>query len=79
MVPAGNYLQIKFKGSLQGTDYNDIIYTVYGKVLAEMDIARGLGADIEHYALKSAPTYEDFVSYPHDYIQELNYYIPVIV
>lgn len=78
MVPAGNYLQIKFIGNLQGTDYNDIIYTVYGKVLAEMDIAPGLGADIEHYVLKSTPTYEDFTSHPHTYIQELNYYIPVI-
>ncbi|MBP6123560.1 MULTISPECIES: helix-turn-helix domain-containing protein [Providencia] len=78
-VPQGNYLEIKFTGDLQGTDYNDIIYTAYGKVLAEMDIARGEGSDIENYVLKSKPTYEEFINDPHNYIQELNYYIPVIV
>ncbi len=78
-VPQGNYLEIKFIGDLQGTDYNDIIYTAYGKVLAEMDIARGEGSDIENYVLKSKPTYEEFINNPHNYIQELNYYIPVIV
>ncbi|BBG59679.1 Right origin-binding protein [Providencia rustigianii] len=77
-VPAGNYLEIKFLGNLQGTDYNDIIYTAYGKVLAEMDIVRSTGCDIEHYVLKSTPSYEEFVNYPHEYIQELNYYIPVL-
>ena len=78
-VSEGNYLEIKFMGSLQGTDYNDIIYTAYGKVLAEMDIARGEGSDVEQYVLKSKPTYDEFINAPHDYIQELNYYIPVIV
>ncbi|EPL9569205.1 helix-turn-helix domain-containing protein [Providencia rettgeri] len=78
-VPAGNYLEIKFSGSLQGTDYNDIIYTAYGKVLAEMDIVRGDGSDVELYVLKSKPTYDDFINNPYSYIQELNYYIPVII
>lgn len=78
-LPAGNYLEIKFTSSLQGIDYNDIIYTAYGKVLAEMDIVRGDGSDIEQYVLKSKPTYEAFINDPHQFIQELNYYIPVII
>ncbi|WP_369310367.1 helix-turn-helix domain-containing protein [Providencia rettgeri] len=78
-VPTGNYLEIKFDSSLQGIDYNDIIYTAYGKVLAEMDIVRGNGSDVELYVLKSKPTYHDFINDPHSYIQELNYYIPVII
>lgn len=78
-LPAGNYLEIKFTSSLQGIDYKDIIYTVYGKVLAEMDIVRGDGSDIEQYVLKSKPTYEAFINDPHRFIQELNYYIPVII
>ncbi|KLN46122.1 right origin-binding protein [Providencia rettgeri] len=78
-VPAGNYLEIKFDGSLQGIDYNDIIYTAYGKVLAEMDIIRGKGPDIEQYVLKSKPTYEAFINDSRNFIQELNYYIPVII
>lgn len=78
-VPAGDYLEIKFDGSLQGIDYNDIIYTAYGKALAEMDIARGEGSDVELYVLKSKPAYHDFINNPHNYIQELNYYIPVII
>nr|ELR5226154.1 AraC family transcriptional regulator [Providencia rettgeri] len=78
-LPSGNYLEIKLDGSLQGIDYNDIIYTAYGKVLAEMDIVRGTGSDIEMYVLNSKPTYEAFINNPHHYIQELNYYIPVLV
>lgn len=77
-LPQGNYLEIKFIGSLKGINYNDIIYTVYGKVLAEMDIARGEGADIENYVLSSKPTYTEFIDNSHNYIKELNYYIPVI-
>lgn len=78
-LPAGDYLQIKFKFDLHGIDYNDIIYTVYGKVLASMDIARGEGSDIENYVLKSKPSYDDFINNPQEYIKELNYYIPVII
>ena len=77
-LPQGNYLEIKFSGNLKGINYNDIIYTAYGKVLAEMDIARGEGADIENYVLNSKPSYSEFIDNSHHYIKELNYYIPVI-
>ncbi|MEY0295600.1 right origin-binding protein, partial [Providencia rettgeri] len=55
-LPSGNYLEIKITSSLHGIDYNDIIYTAYGKVLAEMDIVRGEGPDVEQYVLKSKPS-----------------------
>ncbi len=32
-LPAGNYLEIKITSSLHGIDYNDIIYTAYGRYL----------------------------------------------
>lgn len=78
-LPAGNYLEIKITSSLHGIDYNDIIYTAYGKVLAEMDIVRGKGPDVEQYVLKSKPSYEAFANDSRNFIQELNYYIPVII
>lgn len=79
-LPAGDYLQIKFTcDELHGIDYNDIIYTVYGKVLASMDIARGEGCDIENYVLKSTPDYKEFIENSRLYLKELNYYIPVII
>ncbi|MEX6425116.1 helix-turn-helix domain-containing protein [Providencia manganoxydans] len=79
-LPAGDYLQIKFTcDELHGIDYNDIIYTVYGKVLASMDIVRGEGSDIENYVLKSKPSYEQFVENSRLYLKELNYCIPVII
>ncbi|MBG5919185.1 helix-turn-helix domain-containing protein [Providencia stuartii] len=79
-LPDGDYLQIKFTcDELHGIDYNDIIYTVYGKVLASMDIARGEGCDIENYVLKTKPNYQSFLNSPRTYLKELNYYIPVII
>ncbi|EKT55992.1 helix-turn-helix domain-containing protein [Providencia sneebia] len=79
IIPAGDYLEIKFHIDVQEIDYNDIIYTAYGKALAGMDIARGDGHDIEKYILQSKPNYDDFITNPDKYIKELNYYIPVII
>ncbi|UNH41657.1 helix-turn-helix domain-containing protein [Moellerella wisconsensis] len=78
-LPAGDYLELKFSGSLAGIEYDDIIYTAYGKVLPNLDIMRKESCDVENYVLKEGVTYDEFMATPHNFIQELNYYIPVIV
>lgn len=80
-LPQGHYLAITFHmddilGSLTG--YDDIIYTVYTKVLPKMNLLRRPGPDIEHYTLREAVSYDNLIDKSAQYLQEIKYYIPVI-
>lgn len=60
-LPNGKYLVITFEmdnilDSLTG--YDDIIYTVYTKVLPKMNLLRRAGPDIERYTLKQSVSYD---------------------
>lgn len=80
-LPQGNYLAITFYmdeilGSITG--YDDIIYTVYTKVLPKMNLLRRPGPDIEHYSLSQEVSYENLLDKSGQYLKEIKYYIPVI-
>lgn len=80
-LPGGNYLAITFTmdeilDSIKG--YDDIIYTVYTKVLPKMNLLRRPGADIERYTLKQPVSYDKLVTQSGKHLQEIKYYIPVI-
>ncbi|MGO3683948.1 MAG: effector binding domain-containing protein, partial [Proteus vulgaris] len=79
--PSGNYLAITFDmddilDSLTG--YDDIIYTVYTKVLPKMNLLRRPGPDIEQYTLKESVSYDKLLNQSEKYLKKISYYIPVI-
>lgn len=80
-LPGGNYLAITFHineilDSLTG--YDDIIYTVYTKVLPKMNLLRRPGPDIERYTLKESVSYDKLLGQSDHYVQKISYYIPVL-
>lgn len=80
-LPSGNYLAITFDmddilDSLTG--YDDIIYTVYTKVLPKMNLLRRPGPDIEQYTLKESVSYDKLLNQSEKYLKKISYYIPVI-
>lgn len=80
-LPSGKYLAITFHmdeilGSLTG--YDDIIYTVYTKVLPKMNLLRRPGPDIEQYTLKQSVSYDKLLEQSEQYLKQISYYIPVL-
>ncbi|MGO0229413.1 AraC family transcriptional regulator [Proteus mirabilis] len=80
-LPNGKYLVITFEmdnilDSLTG--YDDIIYTVYTKVLPKMNLLRRAGPDIERYTLKQSVSYDKLIGHSEQHLQEISYYIPVL-
>ncbi|ATN01062.1 MULTISPECIES: AraC family transcriptional regulator [Morganellaceae] len=80
-LPSGNYLAITFHmneilDSLTG--YDDIIYTVYTKILPKMNLLRRPGPDIERYTLKESVSYDKLLGQSDHYVQKISYYIPVL-
>ena len=80
-LPKGKYLVITFEmdnilDSLTG--YDDIIYTVYTKVLPKMNLLRRAGPDIERYTLKQSVSYDKLIGHSEQHLQEISYYIPVL-
>ncbi|HEJ9660551.1 TPA: AraC family transcriptional regulator [Proteus mirabilis] len=80
-LPSGKYLVITFEmdhilDSLTG--YDDIIYTVYTKVLPKMNLLRRSGPDIERYTLKQPVSYDKLIGHSEQHLQEISYYIPVL-
>lgn len=73
-LPSGNYLAITFDmddilDSLTG--YDDIIYTVYTKVLPKMNLLRRPGPDIEQYTLKESVSYDKLLNQSEKYLKKL--------
>lgn len=80
-LPSGNYLVITFSMdeiSASITSYDDIIYTVYTKVLPKMNLLRRPGPDIERYTLKEPISHEKIATQNGQYLKEISYFIPVI-
>ncbi|OAT22621.1 AraC family transcriptional regulator [Proteus myxofaciens] len=80
-LAGGKYLQITFSMdeiSDSITEYDDIIYTVYTKVLPKMNLLRRPGADIERYTLKQPVNGRDILGNGPKYLKKISYYIPVM-
>ncbi|MET4888888.1 GyrI-like domain-containing protein [Morganella morganii subsp. sibonii] len=81
-LPGGSYLRITIDPAtlkeLPG-DYHNIIHAAYSGTLAEMNLLRRRGPDIEHYKLLSADRHDDFIANGMQYVEEINYYIPVML
>ena len=60
------------------TGYDDIIYTVYTKVLPKMNLLRRPGPAIEQYTLKKSMSYDKLLEQSEQYLQKISYYIPVL-
>ncbi len=81
ILKGGHYLRIKISPETltENTNgYNDIIHSVYEKILPEFNLLRRKGADIEHYKLTAPYTYNDFMTNGLPCLKEINYFIPVI-
>lgn len=80
-LPRETYLAITFSmEDIQNamTSYEDIIYTVYTKVMPKMNLLRRPGPDIERYKFKEPVFYHDLLGQSDQYLQEISYYIPVL-
>ncbi|CAK7007943.1 effector binding domain-containing protein [Morganella morganii] len=81
-LPGGQYLRITIDPAMLKNlpaDYNNIIHAAYSGTLAEMNLLRRRGPDIEHYKLLPAERHDEFIANGLQYVEEINYYIPVML
>ncbi|WP_446850565.1 effector binding domain-containing protein [Morganella morganii] len=81
-LPGGHYLRITIDPAMLKNlpaDYNNIIHAAYSGTLAEMNLLRRRGPDIEHYKLLPAERHDEFIANGLQYVEEINYYIPVML